>query len=147
MNKYLPELKPKVANIHWPLKTKIDVVEKLTGSVIKIIYAFLYQEKYLKVPGFDTKIMIELGGAGISMMNGFADSLTGFPQTDGNVNRSFGVYPGEEKCKYEQAHSTWHEVSANGLLDIVFLCDYIHGLSKEYYYIDDSQAFGSIFWW
>jgi len=94
MNKYLPELKPKVANIHWPLKTKIDVVEKFTGMIIKIIYAFLYQEKFLKVPGFNTKIMIELGGASISMMNGFADSLTGFPQTDGNVNRSFGVYPG-----------------------------------------------------
>jgi hypothetical protein len=96
MNKYLPELKPKVENINLPLEIWINIVKMFTGTIIKIVYAFLYQEKYLKVPGFDSKIMIELGGAGISLMNGFADSLTGFTQSDENVNRSYGVYPGED---------------------------------------------------
>jgi hypothetical protein len=64
-----------------------------------------------------TPLVTELGSA-----------ISGTPQTDKDVVMSRNVYPGEDKCNAEQAHSIWHEVSANGLVEIVFLCDFVNGL-------------------
>lgn len=66
-----------------------------------------------------------------SVVNFVADLFTMFPQTDTDVNRSVNVYPGQATCKYQQGHSIWHEMSSNGLLDLVYLCDYIHSLTKD----------------
>ena len=55
-----------------------------------------------------------------------ADSLTWFEQSDPRVTFSYSVYPGQSKCKYEQPHSIWHEMSANGLLDIIYLANFGH---------------------
>lgn len=99
------------------------------GTTIKLIFAFLYQEKRLKIPGFKTGIMINLGGHAMALVNSFADLLTLFPQTDANVNFSVDVYPGQSTCKYQQGHSIWHEMSSNGLLDLVYLCDYVYYLT------------------
>jgi len=46
--------------------------------MIKLIFALLYQEKHVKLPGFNKPAMIELGGFLVSYMNSYADSLTGF---------------------------------------------------------------------
>lgn len=72
--------------------------------------------------------MIHVGAFLVPFVNDIADGLTGFKQTDSNVNESFGVYPGHEFCKRDQAHSLWHEVAANGLVDLIYLCDYTNYL-------------------
>jgi len=100
--------------------------------LIKLIFAFLYQEKYVKIPGFKSPIVIQIGGHMTSVVNFIADVFTMFPQTDQEVNKSEHVYPGQSTCKYQQGHSIWHEMSANGLLDLVYLCDYIHALTKAH---------------
>ncbi len=46
-----------------------------------------------------------------------------------NVNKSFNVYPGDNYCKTYSPHAIWHEESANGLLEILFLSDYMHLLT------------------
>ena len=104
------------------------------GVIIKILFAFLYQEKEL--PGFitgffDRPVMIRIGAWLIPFVNGLADALTGFKQTDHDVNHSIDVYPGHSFCKNDQPHSIWHEVSANGLLDLVYLCDHTKYLMQR----------------
>lgn len=111
------------------MKEKHSLISKFAGTLIKLIFAFLYQEKYVKVPGFKLPLTIQIGGHMISVINYIADVLTMFPQTDENVNKSEDLYPGQATCKYQQGHSIWHEMSANGLLDLVYLCDYIHALT------------------
>jgi len=138
-DEYLPEIVNATKGNEIPLKERLDLVVILIGVCTKLVFAFSYQEQFLPVPGFQTHPIIYLGGFVVPMVNGFADSLTGFEQTDANVNESKFVYPGQEHCKHDQGHSIWHEVSANGLLDLVYLCDHMNGLvkkyfNKEYYY-------------
>jgi len=32
-----------------------------------------------------------------------------------------GVYPADNRCRADEAHSKWHEENGNGLLDLMFL--------------------------
>jgi hypothetical protein len=49
-----------------------------------------------------------------------------------NVVNSKNVYPGDDQCRGYSPHSLWHEESANGLLEIVFLADFMNKiLSKD----------------
>ena len=53
----------------------------MLGVIIKMVYAFLYQEKELgpSISGiFMHPVMIEIGAIGIPFVNMFADALTGF---------------------------------------------------------------------
>lgn len=81
-----------------------------------------------------------VGGFLIQYINGIADAITGFHQTDENVNKSVNVYPGQEHCKYDQGHSIWHEVSANFLVDIMYLSDYMNELAIEYIHWRDRKS-------
>lgn len=130
INKYLPELHDGIKYLDVSLTNKYLIFKKFTGVLVKIMYAFAFQEHYLHIPGFKTETMIKWGGKHVHVINSLADSLTGFAQTDGNVNMSQNVYPGADICNYEQGHSIWHEVSANGLLDLVYFSDFINGLFK-----------------
>lgn len=110
----------------------------LLGFGIKILYAFLFQERDLLPPSihkiFMNPMLIHIGAELIPGLYVVADWLTGFEQTDSNVNNSVHVYPGQHVCKNEQGHSLWHEVSANGLMDLVYICDFTAGLFKLHNY-------------
>ena len=48
---------------------------------------------------FDKPIMIRVGAVLIPAVNILADTLTGFKQSDWDVNLSRSVYPGHSYCK------------------------------------------------
>lgn len=58
--------------------------------------------------------------------------MTGFKQTSQELNLSYDLYPGHRYCKYDMAHAFWHEQSANGLVDLLYVCDYINKLVIKY---------------
>jgi len=60
------------------MHTTINVLGKAAGVIIKIIYAFLWQEKYLAIPGVNSPVGILVGASGMTWANGIADSLSGF---------------------------------------------------------------------
>lgn len=62
------------------------------------------------------------------LVDKLGSAISGVPQTDIDVVKSRNVYPGEHECNLKEAHSIWHEVSANGLVEIIFLTDYVNGL-------------------
>lgn len=123
---YFPELEIAIQGVK-PIH-KLRTFSAGIGVLIKIIYAFLYQEKEIPLKLFKNPFMIKLGGHSISLINHIADILTGFKQTDKEVNWSeSSLYPGQGQCRLQEPHSIWHEVSANGLLDLIYLCDFING--------------------
>lgn len=132
MNEYLPEILVAVKHINIPFHERMAVLSGLAGFLIKIGFAFSYQEQFLKIPGFQSAPAIWVGGHLVPQVYGLADGIAKFKQTDYNVNHSKNVYPGQEHCKYDQGHSIWHETSANGLLDLVYLCDYVNSLVVKY---------------
>lgn len=98
----------------------------------KILYAFLWQEHYIP-DHFLTKYLweINLGAHILPIVNLFASSLSGFPQTDSSINWTTNVYPGDKYCNAYSPHAMWHEESADGLLEIVFLANSINGILKK----------------
>ena len=71
-------------------------------------------------------VSLFLGGMGIPFVYGAANPLMQIWQSDLNTNFSWDVYPGSWKCKHEQGHSIWHEVTGKGLLDWIFIGNYMH---------------------
>ena len=59
-------------------------------------------------------------------MNEVSDNISGFARTDKNVVESKHIYPGSKQCRTKSPHALWHEESAMGLLEIVFVADYVH---------------------
>lgn len=128
MDHYLPAVFNVTAKIQLSKLQKAQLLSKLAGTVIKIGYAFAWQEwvfawKWLLNP--DVNI---LGADLLPTVNKIADFLTGFPQLDPDMINSKNVYPGDERCRKQEPHSKWHEESANGLLDLMYLLDFQRGL-------------------
>lgn len=131
VNHYLPALAKAAEGISISFSDKIVMVRRFLGMIIKILYAFFYQEQFL-TPDFLTQpFWISLGGHSIWLVNMIADTISDLPQTDVGVQFGQGVYPGDSTCRYEQGHSIWHEMSANGLLEIVMLVDYVNYAIKK----------------
>ena len=93
---------------------------------MKMMLAFVYQEHVLPVPELYNVVGLHIGAITMPYINAMADKLTGFPQTDAAVSESINVYPGDTKCRAYTPHSIWHEQSANGFLEFVFMADYIN---------------------
>jgi len=78
----------------------VDVLTRGIGVIIKLLYAFLFQEKVIPLKLFKKPWVISIGGHNVRNVNAIADSLTGFEQTDWNTVHSKNIYPGQDTCKY-----------------------------------------------
>jgi len=99
---------------------------KFFGMIIKILYAFLWQEFFIPLTFLYNPTFNYLGAVAMPYVNKYSTSLSHFSETDDNVVEAKKVYPGDNQCRGSSPHSLWHEESANGLLEIVFLADYVH---------------------
>lgn len=100
-DEYLPEIVRATRGNRIPIKYRLDLWVKLVGVLIKLVYAFAFQEQYLPIPGFQTHPLIYAGGFMIPTVFAIADTFTGFMQTDSNVNNSINLYPGHSHCKHD----------------------------------------------
>ena len=128
VNQYLPELKVAVKDIELTRAESDDLIEKFFGMIMKILYAFLWQEFFIPIPELYHLIPNEVGAMIMPHWNALSTRLSGFAQTDADVTEAKNMYPGDAHCRTHSPHALWHEESANGLLEIVFLADYVHGL-------------------
>ena len=126
LNLYLPELHNATKNITIPHESQRELVFKFLGVLIKIGWAFVWQEHFVPLPFLYNLKFLPLGAYLTPDINDYSARISGFPQTDEAVNTSENVYPGEWYCKNWSPHSLWHEESANGLLELVFLSDFVN---------------------
>lgn len=131
-DEYFPALDKSIQSLHIPINERFKLAGMFGGFILKIGFAFLYQEQYVQLPGFKSQFAIWLGGSNIATINHIADAMSGFTQTDEDVNNSVNVYPGSKWCNVHSSHSTWHEASANGLLDLIFIANHINYMTKQY---------------
>ena len=94
------------------------------ATLIKLIYAFLWQEYVLTGADIflDPEVNV-LGAQAMSSINGLANYLSSFPVLDESLQSGYGVYPGDTWCQPQEPHSKWHTESANGLMDLMMLAN------------------------
>lgn len=132
VKQYLPELKVAVKDVTVSSEDSKTLVYMFGGMLMKIIYAFLWQEFFIPLPELYTTIPNELGGLLLPYWNDASAKISGIPQTDEAVNAAKkGVYPGDTRCRGTSPHALWHEESANGLLEIAFVADFAYQILNK----------------
>ena len=126
MNKYLPEFHEQTKHLELTEDEKTSIFEKFVGCLMKLLGAFCYQEHYIPVPELWGPMGLRLAAFFMPYYNKIADDISKFPESDSGVKRSKNVYPGDDYCRTYQAHSIWHEESASGLIELVFVADAIN---------------------
>lgn len=128
INDYLPAYNSAIAGVRISLFSKIELFFKFLGTLIKLIWAFLWQEHMLKLPFLWHPLPLRVGAFLTPGVNFLGTVLNDFAQTDRNVMTSSDVYPGDSFCRTDTPHALWHEQSSNGLLELVFLTDFIKSI-------------------
>ena len=129
MHKYLPELKDQVSDIHVPAHEGASILRKFVAMLMKLGWAFIWQEKFITIfTPLYSQTPLRIGAILTPFWNHLSDTLSGFIQTDDQIKNGIGLYPGDNHCRHSSPHALWHEESAYGLLDMMFLADYIHGI-------------------
>jgi len=63
--------------------------------IMKIFYAFLWQEFFVPLTWFYNFVGVSIGAKIMPEWNDLANSISGTPQTDENVTLANNVYPGD----------------------------------------------------
>ena len=132
VNTYMPELEKAAGHFNLSFTKSIDLLGKFGAVLIKILYAFLWQEEFIPTSFLWSKPIISMGVAFAPTVYAFADKLSGFYENDEELNKMGKVFPGDKQCRVESPHALWHEVSANALINFAYLANHINGLSKHY---------------
>jgi len=109
------------------LKEKEAIVPVFLGTVMKLLWAFVWQEQTFLYPFiFDAKWNIA-GNLLTPPLFALANKLTQFPHDDQDYQKQKNIYPGQAHCNIKAAapHAKWHEISATGLMDMAFMSDYV----------------------
>ena len=65
-------------NVHIPFHEKAILLSEVTGTFIKLTYAFCYQEEFVKILDLEDAWTKWWGGTLIPVVNVVADYFTGF---------------------------------------------------------------------
>merc|ERR1712033_105321 len=92
---YLPEIRAGTADVSLGFLEHAQFQLNTVGTLVKLIYAFLWQEYALT----DADIFLDpevnqLGYTFMVSVNKFADFLTDFPMLDADLQKGSGIYPG-----------------------------------------------------
>jgi hypothetical protein len=127
VNTYVPVIRAANSGFNLSLQEKAALVPKALGTVLKLLWAFTWQEGIFKYPFLYNAEWNVFGALLIPSVNNLANKWTGFAHPDDTIQKSESVYPGQEWCKVKNTapHAKWHEISANGLMDLGYLADHI----------------------
>jgi len=131
LDHYLPEIRLATADVNLGILDNIQLELDTLATLMKLIYAFLWQEYVLTGSDIflDPEVNV-LGAAFMSTVNSLANYLNSFPVLSDPLQSGYGVYPGDTWCNPQEPHSKWHVESANGLMDLMMLADSVFRLTS-----------------
>jgi len=100
--------------------------------MMKIVWSFIFQEHVLPLPKLYNVVGLSVASYLMPGFNAMASSVSGFPQTDEAVVSGVNVFPGDKQCRSYSPHAIWHEESANGFLELIFVADYINAILAKH---------------
>lgn len=115
------------SNVRVPFESRVEIAKRGIGVLVKMVYAFLWQEQTIVGPWLVSPLDNLLGAFLMPLVNRMGDFLTGYPHPS-YVTDCGAVYPGSTMCRARIAHAKWHEESANGLVDLIYLTDDVRSI-------------------
>ena len=121
VSEYDPILRNALVSHPVRLTQRLLIFKRGLGTLLKMVYAFVWQEGIFVGPWLTSPKANSVGGWLMPSINRSGDMLTGYVHSS-DVRMSKNVYPGDDQvCRAVVAHAKWHEQSANALLDLVSL--------------------------
>ena len=126
---YLPLIQNTTENVKISLLEKAELMESTAGTVIKLMYAFLWQEQ-IDLGGANlTPEANAFGAALLPHINAYANNLTSWDHYVEDVQMGTG-YPGSGWCNDIIPHAKWHVQTAAALGDVARLMDEVLRLAQ-----------------
>lgn len=136
IGEFLPELRLATANFNLPQEEFLRLEGNTYSTLIKLLYAFLWQEEALA--GADNEIWFQpltnqIGTIVLPLVNNLANALNNFTYTDAvDMQAGHNMYPGESWCNPVIPHAKWHVETAIALTDFVFHSDEMFRILGQY---------------
>jgi hypothetical protein len=125
----MPEMRVALEDMRLGPIEDLQLKGNLASTLMKLVYAFLWQEEVFGPPFlFEPEANIK-GAELIPKVNAFANRLNTYTFYEQNFQDAISIFPGDYRCNREQPHTKWHTESAVGLLDLLYMCDFIHSLT------------------
>lgn len=108
---YCPEIAALIPKRRFSVIDAVDVWISFLGMMIKILWAFLWQEYFIPLPNeaFYSKPFMTLVRAITPNINAFAAKLERFYNTEADVVFGTELYPGARHCNTHSPHALWHQ--------------------------------------
>merc|ERR1712241_110886 len=133
VQEFLPEVRTATANFNLPQEEFLMLEGNTFSTLIKLIYAFLWQEEVLTQDDFWLQPSTnEIGTYVLPLVNGLANQLNNFTYSDAVMQTGINLYPGETWCNPVIPHAKWHVETSIALTDFVFLSDEMFRLLGQY---------------
>jgi hypothetical protein len=120
---------------------KRELLKRGLGVLLKIGYAMAWQEELFVGPWLPSSGANKIGAWLMPFVNALADKMTTYRHSL-TVKTGLHVYPDCERCRSQEPHSKWHEESAVGLTDLVYLTDDIDALLRGGTLVDGTLVDG-----
>lgn len=126
VNQYIPAIRNATSLMEFGDIERFKFLSNAIGSGIKLMYAFLWQERELTKSKFFLDPLVNfLGWELLPRINHIANQFVTFEHFDKQFQNGVKVYPGESWCNPVIPHAKWHLESGLGLLDLTYLADEI----------------------
>ena len=118
----LPIARSLTSNLRLSRSERFVLLRQFLGTAFKLLYSFLWQEQVIQLPSFLDEGPNKVGADIMPTLMSLFNFITGYNHVDQQFQNAEDVYPGDKTCRL-QPHAKWHEVSANGLMDLAFFVD------------------------
>ena len=130
LDDYMPLLQNATENVTISVLEKAELLESTAGTVMKLLYAFVWQEDYFDLGGANlTPEANAFGAALLPHINAYANNLTSWDHYVEDVQMGTG-YPGSGWCNDIIPHAKWHVQTAAALGDVARLMDEVLRLAQ-----------------
>ena len=105
---FIPEIIPLVKNVPVTFIDSFEILTRMSGMLIKILWAFLWQEQFLTPPWALKMFPLHIGATITPWVMKIGSEIDGIPQTSDYMIKGEHVYPGWKKCNVASPHALWH---------------------------------------
>ena len=133
LGQFIPEVRIATNHINLTSEEFLQLEANVFSTVIKLFYAFLWQEQVLTQDDtFLQPTTNALGTIFLPVINAAGNRLNDYSYSDELMQSGLHMYPGENWCNPVIPHAKWHVETSIALTDFTFLSDDLYRIFRKY---------------